>query len=71
MPRFKPVYGHIINLDGSYRNAARLNQSGRAEFVLWKAGEQGRKEDYWHQMGSGWEKQFVVGGYDIRKEYIV
>lgn len=54
--RFK--YGFIINLDGSVRNRARINKKGHAEFVLWKAGEQGHKENYWHVMGYGWELQF-------------
>jgi hypothetical protein len=64
-------YGYILNLDGSYRKAARLNGSGQAEFVLWKAGEHGHKADYWHVMGAGWELQFKHGGYDLRREYIM
>lgn len=53
------TYGHIINQDGSARNSARLDKKdGRVYFVLWKAGEQGHKTDYWHVMGDGWDKQF-------------
>ena len=53
------TYGHIINLDGSVRHKARLdNKTGMAQWVLWKAGEQGHTEDFWHNMGYGWELQF-------------
>ena len=40
-------YGYILNLDGTYRHAARLNENGRAECIFWKAGEQGHEEDWW------------------------
>lgn len=53
------VYGRIVSPDGSTRNHARLVvETGRAEFVLWKAGEQGHLSDYWHLMGYGWENWF-------------
>lgn len=53
------VYGEVLREDGSFRNRARLNmRTGRVEFVLWKAGEQGHKQDFWYEMGYGWELQF-------------
>lgn len=53
------TYGHAMNPDGSIHCPARLDKKdGRAYFVLWKAGEQGHKTDYWHVMGYGWEKSF-------------
>lgn len=53
-------YGFIVEPCGRIRNAARKNNiTGDVEFVLWKAGEQGHKEDYWHKMGDGWSKLFV------------
>tara|TARA_B110000093_G_C12874745_1_gene369280 strand:- start:660 stop:842 length:183 start_codon:yes stop_codon:yes gene_type:complete len=60
-----------LNLDDTYRHAARLNEGGDAEFVLWKAGEHGHKVDYWHRMGDGWGLQFKHGGYDFRREYLM
>jgi hypothetical protein len=61
------VYGQIVNPDGSTRNHARLVQeTGRVEFVLWKAGEQGHTDDCWHLMGYGWENWFRP--YDSQKQ---
>ncbi len=46
--------------DGYRREKVRLNtKTGRVEFVLWRAGEQGHAEDFWHPMGPGWEEHFV------------
>lgn len=58
-PKAKYVYGKIVLPNGTFRNHARLiKESGRVEFVLWKAGEQGHTDDYWHLMGIGWENHF-------------
>lgn len=55
----KHVYGVILNKDDTVRNKARINRkTGDVEFMLWKAGEQGHTEDFWHRMGSGWETMF-------------
>ena len=57
-PRY--TYGEIIEIDGeTVRNKARVdNKTGDVEFVLWKKGEQGHKEDFWHRMGDGWITRF-------------
>lgn len=57
----KYEYGVILNEDGSIREKARRNKdTQKVEFVLWKAGEQGHQEDFWHVMGVGWEKRFQL-----------
>jgi len=62
----KHVYGEIVHPDGTSRNHARLvKDTGRVEFILWKAGEQGHLDDYWHLMGIGWENWFRP--YDAQK----
>lgn len=38
--------------------ARRNRLTGKVQFVLWKAGEQGHTEDYWIRFGEGWETQF-------------
>lgn len=38
--------------------ARRHRFSGEVQFVLWKAGEQGHTEDYWHAFNSDWWDQF-------------
>ena len=54
--RGKPLYefGTVSNGTPARRN--RL--TGEVQFVLWKAGEQGHAEDYWHEFGDGWETTF-------------
>ena len=49
-------YGTCKGRDGVVR---RHRITGKVEFVLWKAGEQGHNEDCWHEMGFGWEDSFV------------
>lgn len=60
--RKKPefVYGWVHRVvDDTRRDGVRLNvKTGRVEFVLWKAGQQGHNTDYWHEMGIGWEQFF-------------
>lgn len=55
------VYGDIMEpIKGKKDGEHRINKkTGDLEFVLWKAGEQGHKEDFWHRMGSGWINYFV------------
>ena len=58
-PKPRYVYGVIERPDGTERNPARLDtKTGCAQFILWKAGEQNHKEDFWHDMGDGWENHF-------------
>ena len=51
----KPLheYGNCLGL-----NARRNRITGDVEFVLWKTGEQGHLEDYWHRFGLGAEQHF-------------
>lgn len=39
--------------------ARRSSRKKNVQFVLWKAGEQGHKEDYWHDFNSSWWGFFV------------
>lgn len=44
---------------GKGRGRARRNlKTGIVEFVLWKAGEQGHKTDYWHPLDKSWFPTF-------------
>lgn len=44
---------------GMNKTQARRNiKTGVVEFVLWKAGEQGHKEDYWHPFDKTWFSTF-------------
>ena len=53
------IYGIVKRPDGTERNPARLDtKTGRVQFILWKAGEQNHKEDFWYNMGYGWENHF-------------
>lgn len=57
-PRY--TYGRIERPDGVNKENVRLDtQSGRVQFVLWKAGEQGHSKDFWCDMGDGWESYFM------------
>ena len=38
--------------------ARRHTKTGEVQFLLWKAGEQGHKDGFWHKVGSGWEETF-------------
>lgn len=38
--------------------ARRHRRKGNVQFVLWKAGEQGHTEDYWHDFDSSWWPSF-------------
>ena len=67
-PRY--VYGRVFRPDdGHARKGVRLDtETGRVQFVLWKAGEQGHTEDYWHDMGYGWELFFIPDQTQGRKQ---
>ena len=40
---------------------ARRNRiTGKLEILLWKAGQQGHKTNYWHEAGAGHEDEFVT-----------
>lgn len=60
-PKPRYIYGRVFRPDDDYsREPVRLDtHTGRVQFVLWKAGEQGHTEDYWHDMGPGWEAFFI------------
>lgn len=59
-PRY--INGRIFRQEDGYAlENVRLNtRTGRVEFVLWRAGQQGHTEDYWHEMGCGWELHFIA-----------
>lgn len=38
--------------------ARKHRKKGNVQMKLWKAGEQGYKEDYWHDFDSSWWQQF-------------
>ena len=38
--------------------ARRHTKRGNVQFVLWKAGEQGHTEDYWHDFDQSWWPTF-------------
>jgi hypothetical protein len=39
--------------------ARKHRKKGNVQMILWKAGEQGHKEDYWHDFDSSWWPQFI------------
>lgn len=51
----KPVwiYGECNTLP-----ARKHRKKGNVQFVLWKAGEQGHKEDFWINFDSSWWRNF-------------
>lgn len=59
-------YGTI----GTGLKARRSIRTGKVEFELWKPGEQGHADGYWHIVGSGWETTFVVDT-SVNKSIIV
>jgi len=38
--------------------ARRNKKTGAVEFILWKSGERGHTEDYWHPFDSYWWSMF-------------
>lgn len=53
-PKSEWIYGMC-----EHREARKHRKTGNIQFVLWKAGEKGHKEDLWHDFGNGWEDYFV------------
>ena len=51
-------YGHINYGQGS--RSRRHLKSGKVELLLWKPGEQGHPNGYWHIVGDGWAETFVA-----------
>lgn len=45
------------NVNGTL--ARRHRKTGECQFVLWKKGQQGHQEDYWHRFGDGHEAYFI------------
>lgn len=39
--------------------ARRHKKKGNVQMILWKAGQQGHKEDYWHNFDRSWWNQFI------------
>jgi hypothetical protein len=47
---------------GTYNNGRpgrRHKKTGAVQFILWKAGEQGHAEDFWHDTDSFWWPTFI------------
>lgn len=42
------------------RKARRDVKTGKCQFILWRAGEQGHDSDYWHDYGDGHEQHFKL-----------
>ena len=38
--------------------ARKHRKKGNVQMLLWPAGQQGHKVDYWHNFGAGWETLF-------------
>lgn len=66
---YKPIGHVLLNLFGvsfsvweygtcSSRNARRHKILKNVQFVLWKAGEQGHKRDFWHNFDTSWYELF-------------
>lgn len=51
------IYG-TVEMPHGIVSARKHRIKGNVQFVLWKAGEQGHKEDFWHDMHTYWWKQF-------------
>ena len=52
-------YG-VVKTD-EFGNETQARRKGRKiQFILWKAGEHGHTEDYWHDMGAGWWDKFTA-----------
>lgn len=54
--RRKPEY--VYGTAGNDQRPARKHKSGRVEFVMWKAGEQGHERDYWIAFHEYWWPTF-------------
>lgn len=54
-------YG-ICFVNDQWLHARRLRKSGRVQFVLWRAGENGHEQDYWHDMHQSHWRYFKAIG---------
>lgn len=57
--RRKPEY--VYGTAGAHQRPARKHKSGRVEFVMWEAGEQGHNQDYWIAFHEHWWPTFKEG----------
>jgi len=59
--RKKDIYqmGYVFKPRDGITRARKNLTTGDVEMVLWKAGEQGHKNDFWIKFGDGWEKYFI------------
>lgn len=66
---YKPIGHVLLNLFGvsfcvweygtcANKLARKHKLKGNVQFILWKAGEQGHKKDYWHNFDPSWWVQF-------------
>lgn len=47
--------------DGRVIRPVRYNhKTKRFQFILWEAGQQGHKENFWHDLAYGWELYFIL-----------
>lgn len=59
----KPLYEY-----GTYNNGRpgrRNRKTGAVQFILWRAGEQGHAEDYWHDTDSFWWPTFIPNDAEV------
>lgn len=49
---------YLYGRAGPDMRPARRHPSGKVEFVLWRAGEQGHKDDYWIAFDTYWWPTF-------------
>lgn len=43
------------------RTKRKNKLTGEVQFILWEAGEQGHKKDYWHPINPTWWPPFIPG----------
>lgn len=48
------IYGYCRD-----RIARKHKKEGNVQFILWEKGQQGHKEDYWHDFDSYWWNEFT------------
>ena len=67
---YKPIGHVLLRLCGvgfsvwdygtcHYREARKHKLKGNVQFVLWKKGEHGHKNNFWHNFDHSWWVQFV------------
>ena len=64
----KPLFRHCYEMGMcNGRVARRIRGTNRVQFILWAAGEQGHKEDFWCDFGVGHEEHFIPGEPKVRR----